>query len=60
MKLRDLYNVTSESFIFIVGADGKKIRFEGEREYIDKKISHIKATSYPMYSSVLEVELSEK
>ena len=58
MTVKDLYDVTSESFIFI-NDGGTMIEFYGQDEYIDRKVTHIKATSYPMYISVLEVEIEE-
>ena len=57
MKLRDLWKVTSDSFIFIKNEDGTVTEYEGTRDMQDRVVSHITATSYPMYDKVLEVTL---
>ena len=57
MKVKDLYDLTSESFIFINLEDAGCIEYYGQDEFSEKEITHITATKYPMYNSVLEIEI---
>lgn len=62
MTVKELYNVSPWAFIFIVQRDqenGIKMcwEYKGGKLYSDREVKRINATSYPMYKSVLEVEI---
>lgn len=56
MTVKDLYMVSLESLIFVID-DGVAFEYYGQDEYSDKKVASIKATDYPNYGNVIEVEM---
>ena len=62
MKLKDLYNVSPQSFIFIKTIkDGHEhlIAYSGGSRYSNHDVVKVTARSYPGYKSVFEVELGD-
>lgn len=61
MTVKELYNASPWSHIFIVRRDETSKEhlgyYGGGKQYADKKVMRVYATSYPMYKSVLEVEI---
>ena len=63
MKLKDLWFVSPQAFVFIVTRD-ENFNKTSSREYHgsgpdgDREILRVLPTSYPMYKNVLEVELA--
>lgn len=58
MTLIDLWNCTSDTFIFIRTNDSL-YEYCGSQEMAHKKILNMKGTSYPMYKNVIEVTLED-
>lgn len=59
MTVNDIYNTTAESFVFIKDKDGLLMEYYGQSELAGLKVVKITATRYPMYNSVLELEVKE-
>ena len=69
MKLKDLWGVTSDSFIYICKTEpwdneGRKmvtdrVEFTGQKDLMDKEVENIRGLSYPNQHYVLEVFLKE-
>ena len=60
MRVFDVYLVSPQSHIFIrenKGNDSRVKEYEGGNDYKDRVVSRITATSYPMFPSVLELEI---
>ena len=57
MTIQDLYNHAPQSFVFIRDKNGRVTEYRGGT-LLDKEIRTVKATSYPMFKSVLEVTLA--
>ena len=57
MTLRQLWNISPESFVFVKYASGTVCEYHGGKEFGKEKVATVKGTSYPMYKSVLEVTL---
>ena len=59
MTVNDIYNATAESFVFIRDAEGMLMEYYGQSDLAGLKVVKITATRYPMYNSVLELEVKE-
>lgn len=57
MKLYELWRVSPQSFVFVRLANGSVMEYRGGKNGADLEVSRVKATEYPMYKSVLEVEV---
>ena len=62
MTVRELYNVSPWAHMFIVdrGDDNElkiQLEYTGGSLYANRTITRVNATRYPMYDSVLEVEI---
>ena len=57
MTVKELYDVSLNSFVFIRIPGQLAKEFTGSPEYADKMVRKVTAKEYPMYKSVLEVEL---
>lgn len=57
MKLKELWMVSPQSFIFVRNEDGRVIEYKGTKDLASRTVEKATATSYPMYKSVIEVEL---
>ena len=57
MTIKDLYDHAPQSFVFVRDENGRVEEYRGGT-LLDKEIRTIKATSYPMFKSVLEVTLA--
>lgn len=57
MKLHDLWFVAPQSFVFVRLADGSVMEYRGGANGADLEVVRVKATEYPNYKSVLEVEV---
>lgn len=63
MKLKDLWFVSPQAFVFIVTRDAdfnktSSYEYHGSGPDGDREIKRVLPTSYPMYKNVLEVELA--
>ena len=58
MTLKQIWEVSPQSFIY-VREGGKVVEYNGDSEMGRRTIANMKATSYPMFKSVIEVELDE-
>lgn len=59
MTVRDVYEMTARSFVFVREPDETLTEFYGQEDLADKNVIDIHATRYPMYDHVLEVEVSD-
>lgn len=59
MTVNEVYNTTAESFVFIKDKDGLLKEYCGQKELAGLKVVKITATRYPMYNSVLELQVKE-
>lgn len=59
MTVNDIYNMTAESFVFIRDTEGMLMEYYGQSDLAGLKVVKITATKYPMYNSVLELEVKE-
>lgn len=57
MTLKELYMASPHSFVFIRDADNHVREYFGGVEDKNEEVWEVKATSYPMYESVIEVRL---
>lgn len=63
MKLYDLYKVSPWASIFIVERDSdcnikERHEYNGTYDIANRQVVRINAAKYPMYASVLEVEIN--
>ena len=57
MVLFDLWKCAAQSHIFIRHKSGTVEEYIGTKSEAGARIKSVKATSYPMFKSVIEVEL---
>ena len=57
MTLYDLWQISPQSHVFIEKADKTVVQYHGEKYGLMLEIESVKATSYPMYKSVLQVQI---
>ena len=63
MTVKELWSISPWSHIFIVQRDERceeknlELEYKGGNLYANRTITRVKATRYPMYDSVLEVEI---
>lgn len=62
MTLKELYDVSPCSFVFVVQREEDfrvkgMFKYKGDKTIANRKVKRITAASYPMYKSVLEVEI---
>ena len=62
MTLHELWRGSPQSFIYIRKADGSVEEYHGHPlgtdEQASSKVVDVKATSYPMFKSVIEVKIA--
>lgn len=57
MTLKELYTAIPQSFVFVRDADNHVKEYCGGADDSGEEVWEVKATSYPMYESVIEVRL---
>lgn len=64
MKLAELWLVCPQSHVFIVSINNEGCspvqEYKGNKALGEAIVTHVYATSYPMYKSVLEVKIQSK
>lgn len=64
MKLIDLWLTCPQTFVMLVSQNNEACspvkEYKGTKDLAEATVTHIYATSYPMYKSVLEVKIQSK
>lgn len=57
MTVKELYDASPQSFVFIRRGNGKVYEYEGTKDFANNQVETVKATSYPMFHSILEITI---
>ena len=60
MTLYEIWFVSPQSFTFVKYRDGRVEEYTGSGALDNREVANVRATSYPMFRSVLEVTLVPK